>query len=106
MDISQVSQGPRTQWAQRCHAVEEMLRSGRRRDAAPVSPFEGPADQMGLALETHLLCMAQELAEAVLALRPSSDDEGGPDIWTAYDRLHRAKNDVAALYHSDARTAA
>jgi hypothetical protein len=73
---------------------------------------------MGLALETHLLRMAQELAEAMLALRPSSDDEGGPGIWTVYDRLHRAMNDVAALYQhaqvqavlrarhdSDARTA-
>lgn len=75
-----------------------MLRSGRRRDAAPVSPFEGPSDQTGLALETHLLRMAQELAEAMLALRPSSDDENGPGIWTAYDRLHRAMNDAAALY--------
>jgi hypothetical protein len=98
MNISQVLQRPRTQWAHRCHAVEEMLRSSRRRDGASVPPLAGPADPMGLPLEMHLLRLAQELAEAMLALRPSSGDDRGPDIRTAYDRLHRAMNDVAALY--------
>jgi hypothetical protein len=55
------------------------------------------AEPLDHLLEARLLRVGEELSEAMLALRPCRGEEA-PDPWKAYERLHRAMNDVAALY--------
>jgi hypothetical protein len=98
MDINKVLRRRRERSAARCGSVEQTFHpAGDPRSAAVPSARHQQAEPLDHLLEAQLLRVAEELAGAMLALRPC-EGEKPPDPRAAYERLHRAMNDVAALY--------